>query len=117
MKNKKMKALIIEDNKLVQEITKVFVEEAGYKVDMANDGESGLTLLKKKSYQIVLIDIGLPGISGYEVIKKFQTWNKKAVIIVMTAHADDELKNKCLNIGCVVVLDKPFDAEILKKYL
>lgn len=108
------KALVIEDTSdtafLIQRILK-----SQFTVDIAPDGESGLKAYNKSTYDIVLVDIMMPGISGVEVIEKIREMNTQQVIIVMTAHGTIDLAELIMNKGATDYIQKPFKAEQLRK--
>ena len=62
-----MKVLVIEDDKSIAELERDYLEINGYECDIASDGLSGLDLALKKEYALIILDIMLPGIDGYDV--------------------------------------------------
>lgn len=108
------KALVIEDTSdtafLIQRILK-----SQFSVDIASDGESGLKIYKDGFYDIVLVDIMMPGISGVEVIEQIKKINDQQVVIVMTAHGTIDLAELIMNKGATDYIQKPFKAEQLRK--
>lgn len=108
------RALIIEDTadtaNLIQRILK-----NQFTVDIAANGEGGLEKYQETSYDIVLVDIMMPGISGVEVVERLRQLNNQQVIIVMTAHGTIDLAELIMNIGATDYIQKPFKAEQLRK--
>lgn len=108
------RALVIEDTSdtafLIQRILK-----NQFTVDIAPDGESGLKAFKENHFDIVLVDIMMPGISGVEVIEHIKKMNDQQVVIVMTAHGTMDLAELIMNKGATDYIQKPFKAEQLRK--
>lgn len=111
----KKKILIIEDNIESQLIYKVYLR-TNYSVEFAETGEAGLELLKKNEYNLLLLDINLPGkLNGEDVLKFVRNEMGNAVfpIIVITAYALKGDKEKFLQLGANNYLAKPIDKQIL----
>lgn len=111
-----IKILVTEDNDLNQLLAQKLLESYGAKVDIAENGIEGLKLIGEKSYDIVLMDIQMPKMDGYETTQKIRKeYYKKTPIIAMTAHALIDEKQKCLNAGMNDYITKPLKAELLLK--
>ena len=111
----KKKILIIEDNIESQLIYKVYLRTT-YSVEFAETGEAGLELLKKNEYNLLLLDINLPGkLNGEDVLKFVRNEMGNAVfpIIVITAYALKGDKEKFIQLGANNYLAKPIDKQIL----
>lgn len=108
-----MNILFIEDEKEFAQSLKKLLELNHYLVDLAYDGEKGLKLLKKKDYDLIILDIMLPRIDGFEVVKKIRQKQISTPIIMLTARdaVDDRIKG--LNRGADDYLVKPFVFEEL----
>ncbi|MGB6977552.1 MAG: PAS domain-containing protein [Gammaproteobacteria bacterium] len=113
--------LLIEDDLLAQTVTKYNVEAFNCSVDIANSGHQAIAMFKKKKYHLVLTDIGLPDINGYEVtemIRKFETkTNGHVPIIAVTAYANTQDKQRCIQAGMDEVLTKPLMIEVVRDIL
>ncbi|KTC64788.1 sensory box histidine kinase/response regulator [Legionella adelaidensis] len=113
------KVLLIEDNTIALKMAETFALRAGLQYQSAIDGESGLELAKNHPFDLIVSDIGLPGISGIQFTKLFREWeaaeNKKPIpIVALTAHVRDEAKLECLQAGITEVFTKPVSLEIMK---
>lgn len=108
-----MNILFIEDEKEFAQSLKKLLELNHYLVDLAYDGENGLKLLKKKDYDLIILDIMLPRMDGFEVAKKIRQKQISTPIIMLTARdaVDDRVKG--LNKGADDYLVKPFVFEEL----
>lgn len=99
--------LIIEDeDTLCESLRRVFQRE-GYEVDIAFDAESALDLARDKSYDLVITDVILPGISGIEFMKRYREKKPGAKVIVMTAYSSTVTADDAMNAGACDYLIKP----------
>lgn len=106
--------LVIEDNYLNQKLAKNVLQKFDFDVDLANNGQVGLTMLKNKSYDVVLMDIQMPELDGYQTTLKIRhELQLNTPIIAMTAHSIVGEKDKCLAVGMNDFISKPFDPEQL----
>jgi two-component system alkaline phosphatase synthesis response regulator PhoP len=109
------KVLIVDDEENVLELLYINIIRRGYKVETARDGEEALEKMKHFTPDIVLLDIKLPGIDGWEVCRKIKSdpkTEKTGIIILsaLTQKEDLENANKC---GATVFMPKPFDVAAL----
>ena len=101
--------LLIDDNPLLTGLYKAAFEKHGFNVFFAHNGEDGLKLAKEKSPDIVLLDILMPGIDGFEVLKtlKSDPTTKKAKVIILTVVVDKNAEEKAKKLGALDYLIKP----------
>ena len=88
--------LLVEDEPMIQELYKRVIEQAGFMVHTASDGQTGLNEALSKRPELILLDISLPQMNGLEVMKKIRedTWGASAKIIIMTNQdTNDEILN------------------------
>jgi len=114
-----IRVLLAEDNLTNQEIAKAVLGNAGIKVDVANNGHEAVDMVKSKSYDIVLMDIQMPEMDGYEAtrtIRKDQRF-AKLPIIAMTAHAMKGDEDICLKAGMDGYITKPIRQDVLFRTL
>lgn len=104
-----MKILIVEDDINIQNILQELLIKANYEVTSAYSGSEALLLLEKNVFDLVLLDLMLPAMSGEEIIKKV----KNIPIIVLSAKISSEDKVKCLLSGASDYITKPFNSEEL----
>ena len=103
---------IIEDDAAIAEIERDYLEINGFTVSIATDGVSGLNLTQKESFDLILLDLGLPDMDGMEVIKRVRSWSN-VPIIVISARSEDTDKIDALDAGADDYLTKPFSVEEL----
>lgn len=113
--------LIVEDNELVADFTKINFMSFGCEVDIALDGKTALEYTKEKHYDLILIDIGLPDMKGYDLAKAIRLNgfhdNASVPIIALTAHAANEELERCIEAGMLAVIIKPLLQEKTKSLL
>jgi two-component system, OmpR family, copper resistance phosphate regulon response regulator CusR len=105
----KIRILVIEDEQRVAKLLKKQLEDAGFSVETANDGYIGKELIEKNSYRLILLDINLPLINGYELCKEIRKTNNKIPIIMLTALGTLENKVTGFNAGADDYVTKPFE--------
>lgn len=107
-----IKVLMAEDNEMNQELSKVVFKDIGWDLEIAENGKVVLEKLKKSSYDIILMDIQMPEMDGYEATLKIRSEFKPPAseipIMAITAHALNSEINKCLAAGMNDYLSKPF---------
>lgn len=116
----KRKILLVEDSLLPQRIVQTILENLECQVDIAETGEEGVTLCLKNHYDLVLMDIGLPGIDGIQAtqrIRQKENVQHHLPIIALTAHNESETKARALDAGMDDYLVKPLSASIAQEIL
>ncbi len=105
---KDKKVLLIEDNKINQMITKKMVENKGMICEVIDNGEDAIEAVKNNKYDVVLMDVHLPGINGTIATQTIRTFDKKTKIIALTAISLNENREMLLSYGMNDVITKPF---------
>ncbi|MDX5346708.1 MAG: response regulator [Hymenobacteraceae bacterium] len=111
-----LKVLLAEDNQINQLLVDKIITDWGFSLDIAENGKVALEMAAKKPYDLILMDMQMPEMDGYEAIQQLrQMQNKLATIpvIALTAHATKGEIDKCLNAGANAFLSKPFDPDDL----
>ena len=106
-----MRVLLVEDEKKVAGFIKKGLTEEFYTVDIADNGEDGFLMASSSGYDLIILDVRLPDISGIELCRKIRHKNIKTPIIMLTAVDDVESKVKGLDSGADDYLTKPFAFE------
>jgi CheY-like chemotaxis protein len=114
--------LIIEDNLLNQKILSFWLTKNKYNCKFSQRGEDALELFKKQWFDIILMDIMLPGINGFETTRRIriigeEVYAKQPYIVALTANTFDNDRKKCLQSGMDEYLSKPFDIAQLNNIL
>ena len=110
-------ALIADDTKNIRLILSKYLEVEGFAVTCAENGGAALSLLLERDFDLVLLDIKMPELSGTEVLRRLRQAGKKTTVIVMTAYGTIKNAVETTNLGAVAYLQKPFTTEKLKKLL
>ena len=108
-----MKVLVIEDDPTVGQFVKRGLEEARYSVDLVADGEEGEQLAKSQPYDLVVLDLRLPGRSGQQVLRNLRARGFEKPILVLTAQDAVDAKVETLRAGADDYVTKPFAFEEL----
>ena len=103
-----MRILLIEDEKRLSHFIKKGLTEQGMAVDQAFDGEEGFYLSREESYDVIILDVMLPKLSGIEVCKKLRILKKETPILMLTAKGEVDDKIIGLETGADDYLTKPF---------
>lgn len=115
------KILLVEDNLISQKMMFYTFKAQGVIADMAADGFEAVAMVAKGDYDVILMDIMMPGIDGYQATANIregeQGRGRRAFIIGLTGNVYDSERQKCLNAGMDDYMSKPFDIEILKDIL
>lgn len=104
--------LIVEDNKINQVITKKMLNKKEITCDIANNGNEAIDLAKTNTYDAILMDIHMPGISGEEATRQIRKFNSDIPIIALTAISLDDSLESFYQAGCNDVVTKPFKPEV-----
>ncbi len=119
--NLKGRVLVAEDTPTNQTLIKILLEKMGLNVVLAQDGNEAVNAVSQQDFDIVLMDIQMPHMNGYDATRQLRKQGFSKPIIAVTAHAMNGDKEKCIEAGCDDYLPKPIDrnhlTEILTKYL
>lgn len=101
------KILIVEDDKSISEIQKDYLEMSGYEVECVFDGNTGLEYIKKKDFDLIILDLMLPKKDGFDILKEIAD-TKEIPVLIVSAKSDEIYKIKGLNMGADDYITKPF---------
>jgi PAS domain S-box-containing protein len=108
--------LLAEDVLVNQVIANDILEGAGYRLDIVNDGQEAVAAARRSAYDLILMDLHMPGVDGYEAsrhIRRLEGSNGKVPIVALTADAMAGVRERCLAAGIDDFLSKPFDIDSL----
>jgi CheY-like chemotaxis protein len=115
-----LRILLAEDNAVNQKVAARFLELMGYRCDVASDGREALESLLRQPYDVVLMDVQMPEMNGYEVtgeVRRRLSSDRQPQIIALTAHASLQDREECLQSGMDDYLTKPLSAPLLEQKL
>lgn len=107
----KIKILVVDDEESARKTLGGILEDEGYSVDTAKDGNKAIEMVKAAHYQIIFMDIKMPGINGVEAFKEIKRIDEDAAVVMMTAYSVEELIKEALAQGAFACVYKPFDME------
>ena len=111
------KVLIVEDERPLRELLQMELSRSGYKVDVADCGEEGLALYKEQIFNVVLLDVRMPGADGVEILQQMRAESTIPEIIMFTGHGTIETAVECIKHGAYDYLTKPVKLDELEMLL
>lgn len=108
-----MKILLVEDEERLASFIRKGMSAEGYEVEVAYDGRTGLSLFRRDSYDIILLDINLPQINGFELCRLIRSENETVPVLMLTALDSLADKSDGFNAGADDYLAKPFEFQEL----
>lgn len=103
-----MKVLIAEDNKLIMYYISSYLKKVGYEVTESYDGNECINLLKTENFDLLILDIYMPRLSGFDIIEELREMNNIIPILVISAGNNDVVV-KSLNLGADEYMQKPIN--------
>lgn len=110
----KRRILVVDDDEAVRSVTREMLDRLGFEVSTAADGESALEQASHQSFDLVLLDVAMPTMSGVEVYGSLREQDASARVIFMTGYPRDELQDLLTDDATTAVLSKPFPMQELK---
>ena len=103
-----MRLFIVEDDLVLADGLKNSLMQSGYAIDVANDGANADSILAYQVFDLVVLDLGLPKLSGFEVLKRLRSRGSKTPVLILTANDNTDDRVKGLDLGADDYLSKPF---------
>lgn len=113
MNTEQQRVLVVDDEPKILEALEAYLENSGYRVFAATDGEKALQLFTRVNPALVILDVMLPDLSGEEICKQIRKQGSKVPIIMLTAKVDEDFKVQCLDYGADDYVTKPFSPKEL----
>ncbi|WP_332628844.1 response regulator transcription factor [Halalkalibacter flavus] len=108
------KLLIVDDEVQMQKLIAVCLQEENYILDTASSGKEAIYVLRQNEYDLLLLDVMMPGVSGYEVLQNIEKEHAALPVILLTALGETEDVVKGLSLGADDYITKPFEPSELK---
>ncbi|MFI5174916.1 MAG: sigma-54-dependent transcriptional regulator [Terriglobia bacterium] len=105
--------LIVDDEKNIRGSLKGVLEDEGFKADAVANGEACLEAIQKKEYDLVLLDVWMPGIDGLETLRKIKEGNHAPTVVMISGHGTIETAVKCTKLGAFDFIEKPLSIDKL----
>lgn len=106
-----VKILLAEDEELIRSTLSLNLEIEGFRVESVNNGRSALAAFEKDNFQLIILDVMMPELGGFEVCEEIRRKNTEIPILFLTALSDSEQKIKGLKLGADDYITKPFSLE------
>jgi len=113
----KLKILVVDDEQAVQLYFKKLLTDEGYDVDFSSNIEEAITKVKSDIYQIIFLDLIMPGKSGEQGLLELKRYNPEAAIVIITGYPSVESAIETLKSGAEDYIKKPFDNESIKELI
>jgi two-component system OmpR family response regulator len=108
-----MRVLLVEDDHMIGAAVAQALRDAAYAADWVKDGENAITAVESELYDLVVLDLGLPGPDGLEVLRRFRTVRRQLPVIIVTARDGIDDRIEGLDLGADDYLVKPFEVREL----
>jgi two-component system OmpR family response regulator len=109
-----LRLLLVEDDLILKDGLERAFTKSGYAVDVMSDGDSVNKLLTYQEYDVIVLDLGLPKLDGFEVLKRLRARGNKTPVLILTALEDTRNRVKGLDLGADDYLTKPFELDELE---
>ena len=109
---KKTHILVVDDEQYVTKLVERTLEDAGFVVTVANDGNSALAMLAEKKPDLVLLDIRMPGLDGFQVLERIRE-SSNVLVVMLTAVRGETAVEHSLGLGADDYIEKPFLPQVL----
>ena len=112
-----LKILLVEDDKIIQALTKKILNEYQLKIDIAENGQEAVEMVKKNEYDLILMDINMPVMGGFEATKiiREELQNNEVSIVALTGYVDNKIINQCLDEKMDGCYEKPIKKNDLEE--
>ena len=112
-----LKALVIDDDEVICTMLGGILTKLGHKVTTHTSPRLGMAAVREQAFDVVFLDIKMPGLDGVEVLRSIRPLLPKATFVMITASADDERVGVALSAGAGLCLSKPFDSIMVEDLL
>ena len=111
----KQRILVVDDSEDMRDLLQRLLERAGYRVVVAQDGQASLTQAKRHHPDLILMDLSLPDMDGWEAVAHLRKMREFGTIpiLAVTAHVSPFEEDRAMAAGCTAHLGKPFDTRVL----
>lgn len=109
--------LIVEDDNTIRVTVGNFLARQGFSVELAENGQQALTLLKEKTFALLLLDLHLPDMNGLDILEKIKASDDQPLVVIMTAYPEVRTAVAALKAGAYDYINKPFDLEDLQELI
>ena len=111
------KLLIIDDEENIRKMLKKSLEAENYQIELALNGEEGLEKVKGGNFDLILLDLNLPGMDGIEVLEQLRAEDNLTPVLIITGYGSVDSAVKVMKLGAIDYLQKPFNPEEIKEQI
>ena len=111
--NEKFRILVVDDEEPMRAVVRESLRLQGYDVDEADDGDSALSLLREKNYDLMTLDLKMPRVDGLTVLEKMQGLPHRPDVIMVSGYPDLTMELKCKELGAKDFVSTPFTGNAL----
>lgn len=109
--------LVVDDDPIIQELLKEMIVKQGFQVMAAGNGETALEEISKRHFDLLFLDLKIPGLNGVDILKSIKEKARDIVIVVVTGYADEPIALKAMELGPLMLVHKPFRENDIKEVL
>ena len=110
-----MRLLVVEDEKKLCDMIAKSLHQAGYEVDTCNDGEEALDMIYAEMYDLIVLDLNLPGMDGMDILRELRKENEETKVLILSARSQIADKVDGLDAGANDYMEKPFHLQTRKE--
>src|SRR5438128_1810188 len=108
---RKGSVLVVDDEEIMRDVLETLLSAEGYRVDLARTGEEGLEAYGRRAYDVVLLDVSMPGMGGLRALEEYLKLDPDAVVVMITAYATFDTAIAAWEKGAMGCVRKPFQNE------
>ena len=109
--------LVVDDDPRVREVLEDVISAQGYRVVAVGSGEEALSEVERRHFDLIFLDLVLPGISGAEALAAIKERDKRAVVAIVTGYGDDPIAMEAMALGPLLLIRKPFKPDDIVEVL
>lgn len=109
-----MRLLVVEDEKKLCDMIAKSLHQSGYEVDVCNDGEEALDMIYAEMYDLIVLDLNLPGVDGMEILRELRKEDEETKVLILSARSQIADKIEGLDAGANDYMEKPFHLQELE---
>lgn len=100
--------LVVDDEEIIRDLIKETLEEHGHRVQCADSSDSGLELVKKQNFDLVFLDLKMPGMDGADLLREIKAIKPRLSVVIITGYPESEIMARALTQGPFGIMNKPF---------
>ena len=108
------KILVVDDEKSMREVLEIFLKGEGYDVSLAADGQKGIEAVKKDIFDVVISDLKMPKVSGFDLLKTIKETFPDTIVVIITAFGTTESAVEAMKLGAFDYIQKPFQMDDIR---